>query len=65
MSIAKGTGFVKGPPRAVVKKLVSHAKYLEYRPRGAEETRADRTFFSEQRDAVGRHQVIDAVMEHT
>lgn len=65
MTTAKGTGYVKGSPRAVVKKLVSHVKYLEHRPRGAEETRADRTFFSAQRDAVGRHEVIDDIMDHT
>lgn len=65
MSVAKGTGYVKGPRRVVVKKLVSHVKYLEHRQRGADETRADRTIFSKDRDAVGRHEVIDDVMDHT
>ena len=65
MSIAKGTGYVQGSRRAAAGKLASHIKYLEHRPRGAEETRDDRTIFSEQRDAVGRHQAIDDVMNHT
>ncbi len=65
MSVAKGTGYVKGARRVVVKKLVSHVKYLEHRQRGADETRADRTIFSKDRDAVGRHEAIDDVMAHT
>lgn len=65
MSIAKGTGYVRGNRRAAARKLASHLKYLEHRPRGAEETREDRTIFSDQKDAVGRHQAIDGIMEHT
>ena len=65
MSIAKGTGYVRGNRRAAAIKLASHIKYLEHRPRGADETREDRTIFSDQKDAVGRHQAIDDVMAHT
>jgi hypothetical protein len=65
VSIAKGTGYVQGSRRAAALKLASHIKYLEHRPRGADETREDRTIFSDQKDAVGRHQAIDGIMEHT
>lgn len=65
MSIAKGTGYVQGNRRAAAIKLASHIKYLEHRPRGADERREDRAIFSDQKDAVGRHQAIDDVMSHT
>lgn len=65
MTIAKGTGYVQGNRRAAAIKLANHIKYLEHRPRGAEETRGDRTIFSDRKDAVGRHQAIDDVMSHT
>lgn len=65
MSIAKGTGYMRGNRRTAAIKLASHIKYLEHRPRGTDESREDRTIFSDQKDAVGRHQAIDDVMNHT
>lgn len=65
MSIAKGSGYVRGNRRAAALKLANHIKYLEHRSRASDETRADRTIFSDQKDAVGRHQAIDDVMNHT
>jgi hypothetical protein len=65
MTIAKGSGYVQGSRRAAAIRLANHIKYLEHRPRGSKETREDRTIFSDQKDAVGRHQAIDDVMNHT
>jgi hypothetical protein len=65
MTIAKGTGYIRGNRRAAARTLANHLKYLEHRPRGGDETREDRTIFSDQKDAVGRHQAMDDVMTHT
>jgi hypothetical protein len=57
--------YVKGPvTKAAGSRLSSHVKYLENRPFGEEETRADRAIFSDEDDRVTRRQVVDDVMQH-
>src|SRR5947208_6162515 len=63
--LAKGTGYVKGPRQVAGRKLSIHMKYLEYRKRGAEESREDRSLFSATSDHVLRREALDDVMEHT
>ena len=65
MTIAKGTGFVKGNRQAAGKQLTGHLKYLEYRPRGPEETRTDRSLFTEDQDQVTRREALDDILAHS
>ncbi|GHO89424.1 hypothetical protein [Dictyobacter formicarum] len=63
--IAKGTGFVKGKKQVAGKKLAYHLKYLQYRPRGSEETREQRFFFGAVEDHVDRKDIQEEIMAHT
>ncbi|GCE20925.1 relaxase/mobilization nuclease domain-containing protein [Dictyobacter kobayashii] len=63
--IAKGTGFVKGKKQVAGKKLAYHLKYLQYRPRGSEETREQRFFFNAAEDHVDRKMIQEEIMAHT
>jgi type IV secretory pathway VirD2 relaxase len=65
--IARGR-YVKGGAAnraSATSHLNAHLKYLEYRSRSEQESRADRSIFSKREDHVGRRDAVDEVMEHT
>jgi hypothetical protein len=65
--IARGR-YVKGGAAnraSAASHLSAHLKYLEYRSRSEQESRADRSIFSKQEDHVDRRDAVDEVMEHT
>jgi hypothetical protein len=63
--------FVKGryvpgrPTKAVGSRLSAHLKYNQHRTLGADETREDRHFFSQEQDHIHRKDAVNDIMSHT
>jgi hypothetical protein len=59
----RGAGKAGRSAKAIGKKISSHFKYLEHRPKDARilETRADRSIFTAERAQVPRREAVDVL----
>ncbi len=62
--VVKGR-YVSGKNAKAGKHLAAHIKYAEYRKRGENETREDRSLFSQEHDHVDRKDAVHDIMSHT